>query len=1011
MSNINAQNIIVTNLTVTNINGKPASTYSGCNYDPCGQTDDCYDCPDENNDNDCDDGCYDCPKCPCVPPLGPQGETGPTGLGATGPTGLGETGPTGLGETGPTGLGATGPTGLGETGPTGLGETGPTGLGETGPTGLGETGPTGLGETGPTGLGETGPTGLGETGPTGLGETGPTGLGETGPTGLGETGPTGLGETGPTGPTGLGETGPQGEKGFSTGAIYYFNNDLLTFGNTGLTGYTGGYGSTGGTFPYSGNPRELSRNISINGPFPGTATTVVVPISGLGSPKLLQSFLTPISDPNIISLPAGNWNYEIYASVTNGTPKCSIFTKIYTYNDGSLSLLKSQSADIPLLTTTPTLYLFSSPVLLDNAIAPNDRIYIEIWGTLETGTRLITLYFNDSTIGQVTTSLNPFVQGATGPTGGSPWIPMNYQGVTGPGYTGTGYTGDVMIFGNLYVSGGIDPTYLALEPQATTPFVGAATGLQGIWIDSTLGDALRVNSNQIQLNSNDIFPQRLILNPSQVNLRLNDFGTSIDQQVSLASNLIQQSEISSIASTLTHIVPATGIDLTYSNIIANLTKSSVLGYSTIALTETIVTPFSEIKAEIGVNGITHTAVGSDFNISSNQNLTINADNIDLSSTGRLIVPTLSAGDYMEYNTGKLTIVNDSVGGSANPLLVLQNTNNTVGAVTFETYKNDFPTSTGGDAIASWSATCNTIIGSVPTKTEIARINQIAYGVGPVNNDGGISLACKVNSAITNFLICNGGSGSGEIQIFKPITNPTGNIELNATSSSGTGDITASAKGKILLTAVSGSTTAPVNSLELSSGNTITLTNGNEANGLPENKIIMTSNTTGINNQIAMSVNDDGSSVYSRFYFGLQGSQFSICEAGGAGDGVNVWDIPANNTGNITMYRSLDFTFGSVSSGKVGVLEKSIINSTTSGTLDITGNRFNTTIVTPNALLNVGIATPMVVGQWWGICNKSTSNPVDIYLNGVFQITLNNSNALLGSTIRVAAASTTALYII
>ena len=153
------------------------------------------------------------------------------------------------------------------------------------------------------------------------------------------------------------------------------------------------------------------------------------------------------------------------------------------------------------------------------------------------------------------------------------------------------------------------------------------------------------------------------------------------------------------------------------------------------------------------------------------------------------MPSLASTNYMDYNTGKLTIVNDSVGGSANPLLVLQNTNTTAGAVTFETYKNDLPTSTGGDAIASWSATCNTNIG----KTEIARINQIAYGVGSVNNDGGISLACKVNSAITNFLICNGGSGSGEIQIFKPITNPTGNIELNATSSSGTGTITIESK--------------------------------------------------------------------------------------------------------------------------------------------------------------------------------------------------------------------------
>jgi hypothetical protein len=161
----------------------------------------------------------------------------------------------------------------------------------------------------------------------------------------------------------------------------------------------------------------------------------------------------------------------------------------------------------------------------------------------------------------------------------------------------------------------------------------------------------------------------------------------------------------------------------------------------------------------------------------------------------------------------------------------------------------------------------------------------------------------------------------------------------------------------------------------------------------------------------MSVNDDGSSVYSRFYFGLQGSQFSICEAGGSGDGTNVWDIPPNNVGNITLYRNIDFTFGSSMSGYKGVLEKSLINTTGTGTLDITNNRFNTTILTPTALLNVVITTPMVVGQWWGICNKSTSDPVDIYLNSVLQITLNNSNALVGSTIRVAAASTTVLYIV
>lgn len=71
--------------------------------------------------------------------------------------------------------------------------------------------------------------------------------------------------------------------------------------------------------------------------------------------------------------------------------------------------------------------------------------------------------------------------GATGATGGSPWIPTSYQGVTGPGYTGTGYTGDVMVFGALYVQGGIDPTYLAFEPQPSGP-----TGFTNpLWVDNT----------------------------------------------------------------------------------------------------------------------------------------------------------------------------------------------------------------------------------------------------------------------------------------------------------------------------------------------------------------------------------------------------------------------------------------------------------------------------------------------------------------------------------------------
>ena len=77
--------------------------------------------------------------------------------------------------------------------------------------------------------------------------------------------------------------------------------------------------------------------------------------------------------------------------------------------------------------------------------------------------------------------------GAQGATGGTPWFSTNYIGVTGPGYTGIGYTGDAMVFGNLLVTGGIDPTYLALTPQASDPL---PAGLDGMWIET--GGSLRV---------------------------------------------------------------------------------------------------------------------------------------------------------------------------------------------------------------------------------------------------------------------------------------------------------------------------------------------------------------------------------------------------------------------------------------------------------------------------------------------------------------------------------------
>lgn len=80
-------------------------------------------------------------------------------------------------------------------------------------------------------------------------------------------------------------------------------------------------------------------------------------------------------------------------------------------------------------------------------------------------------------------STGPTGQGCRGPTGpaGGPTQWASSSITTTVGYTGIGYNGDVMVYGKLYVQGGIDPTYLALEPQASAP----SGFVNPLWVDNS----------------------------------------------------------------------------------------------------------------------------------------------------------------------------------------------------------------------------------------------------------------------------------------------------------------------------------------------------------------------------------------------------------------------------------------------------------------------------------------------------------------------------------------------
>jgi hypothetical protein len=125
------------------------------------------------------------------------------------------------------------------------------------------------------------------------------------------------------------------------------------------------------------------------------------PIFGLGTDfnistnGYIASFITDVGDPNLLEIPAGNWNFEMYfsASSSGGAPNFSI--DLYKYDGALLSLIASNSATPENITggTSIDLYFTSIAVPL-TTLTITDRLAIRI--LVKPSGRTITLHTEDN---------------------------------------------------------------------------------------------------------------------------------------------------------------------------------------------------------------------------------------------------------------------------------------------------------------------------------------------------------------------------------------------------------------------------------------------------------------------------------------------------------------------------------------------------------------------------------------------------------------------------------------
>jgi hypothetical protein len=128
----------------------------------------------------------------------------------------------------------------------------------------------------------------------------------------------------------------------------------------------------------------------------------------------IVAFLTDANDPAQLNIPAGNWNYEIYASMSSngGTPQ--MYAELYKYDGTTFTLISTSSNEILYDGTALNLYTFAMAVP-DTSLTLTDRLAVKLYAT-NSGGKTTTIHTQDGHLCQIITTFSTGITALNGLT-------------------------------------------------------------------------------------------------------------------------------------------------------------------------------------------------------------------------------------------------------------------------------------------------------------------------------------------------------------------------------------------------------------------------------------------------------------------------------------------------------------------------------------------------------------------------------------------------------------------
>jgi hypothetical protein len=220
---------------------------------------------------------------------------------------------------------------------------------------------------------------------------------------------------------GLHSTSVDKLKGNAVAAVTPRDGEVLTWnGDAWVPGApsNGGSGGGGVAFYFNGATAAQSPTTGLPGTpvelgrVADTALTTIT--SGTLSEvdyTLIKGFVSDVLDPGTTVLPAGLWDFNLWAASNASQSHQTIFRlQIFKYDGANAPTLLATSDDVSIYDPTVAAQYIASVVIPQTTILATDRIYIEVQAKATANNRTITIYTGDAKPSHVHTTI-PSVTG------------------------------------------------------------------------------------------------------------------------------------------------------------------------------------------------------------------------------------------------------------------------------------------------------------------------------------------------------------------------------------------------------------------------------------------------------------------------------------------------------------------------------------------------------------------------------------------------------------------------